>query len=69
MEQKNRVSSVTFILIAVCILGSVAASISIQEILPHLNKWQKAGYAIVGGIFIAMAAVIVNEMLSFFQNE
>ncbi len=69
MEKKHRISSVTFILLAVCILGSVAASFSLQEILPHLNKWQKVGYAIVGGIFIAMAAVILNEMLSFFQNE
>ena len=69
MEKKHTVSSVTIILFLVCILGSIAASFSIQEILPHLNKWQKGGYAIVGGIFIAMAAVIVNEMLSFFQNE
>lgn len=69
MEKKHRVSSVTFILLLVCILGSIAASFSLQEILPHLNKWQKGGYAIVGGIFIAMAAVIVNEMLAFFQNE
>lgn len=69
MEQKHRISSVAFILFAVCILGSVAASVSLQDILPHLNKWQKGGYAIVGGIFIAMAAVIVNELLAFFQSE
>jgi uncharacterized membrane protein len=69
MEKKHRISSATFILIAVCILGSVAASISLQHILPHLNRWQKGGYAIVGGIFIAMTAVIVNEILAFFQNE
>ncbi len=69
MEKKHRVGSVTFILFLVCILGSIAASVSILEILPHLNKWQKGGYAIVGGIFIAMAAVIVNEMLTFFQSE
>lgn len=69
MEKKHRAGSVTFVLIAVCILGSIAASFSLQEILPHLNKWQKGGYAIVGGIFIAMAAVILNEMLAFFQNE
>ncbi len=69
MEKKHTVSSVTFILFLVCILGSIAASISVMEILPHLNKWQKGGYAIVGGIFIAIATVIANEMLSFFQNE
>lgn len=69
MEHKHRVSSVAFILIAVCILGSVAASLSLQEIIPHLNKWQKVGYAVVGGIFIAVSAVIVNEILAFFQNE
>ena len=69
MKHKQRVSGVAFILIAVCILGSVAAALSLQEILPHLNRWQKGGYAIVAGIFIAMAAVIVNEMLAFFQNE
>jgi len=69
MEHKHKVSSVAFILIAVCILGSVAASLSLQEMIPHLNKWQKVGYAVVGGIFIAMAAVIVNEMSAFFRNE
>jgi hypothetical protein len=69
MEKKHRVGSVAFILFLVCIVGSIAASFSLREILPHLNKWQKGGYAIVGGIFIAMAAVILNEMLSFFQND
>jgi hypothetical protein len=69
MKQEHRVSGVTLILIAVCILGSVAASFSLQEIIPRLNKWQMGGYAIVGGIFIAMVAVIANEMLKFFQNE
>ncbi len=69
MEYKQRVSSATFILFAVSILGSVAASFSILEIISHLNKWQKAGYAVVGGIFIAMAVVIANELLAFFQNE
>jgi hypothetical protein len=69
MEKKHRVGSITFILLLVCIGGSIAASFSVREILPHLNKWQKGGYAIVGGIFIAMAVVILNEMLSFFQND
>ncbi len=69
MEHRNQISSVTFVLFAICILGSVAASISIQDILPHINKWQKAGYAIVGGVFIGMAAVIANELLSFFRSE
>ncbi len=69
MENRQRISGVVFILIGICILGSVAASFSIQDILLHLNKWQKAGYAIVGGIFIGLAAVIANEMLAFFQKE
>ncbi len=69
MEKKHKAGGITFILFLVCILGTIAASVSVQEILPHLNKWQKGGYAIVGGIFIAMAAVIVNEMMSFFQSE
>ncbi len=69
MEYKQRISSATFILFAVSVLGSVAASFSILDILPHLNKWQKAGYAAVGGIFIAMAVVIANELLAFFRSE
>ncbi len=69
MEEKNRVSGVTLILIAVCILGSVAASLTAHEIIPRLNRWQAGGYAIVGGIFIAIAAVIVNEILTFFRSE
>ncbi len=69
MEHKHRISGVAFILIAICILGSVAASLSIHEIIHDLNKWQAGGYAIVCGIFIALVAVIANEMLKFFQNE
>ncbi len=69
MEHKHKISGIVFILVAVCILGSVAASLSLREIIPHLNRWQKGGYAIVGGIFIALSAVILNEILSFFQSE
>ena len=69
MEEKNKVGGIAFVLMAVCIIGTIAASISLQEIIPHLNKWQKGGYAIVGGIFIAATVVILNQMLSFFRSE
>jgi chromate transport protein ChrA len=69
MEEKNKVGGVAFVLAAICIIGSVAASLSLREIIPHLNKWQEGGYAIVGGIFIAATVVIVNQMLSFFRTE
>ncbi len=69
MEQKHKISGISLILIAISLIGSVAASFSVHEIIRSLNKWQAGGYAIVGGIFIAMAAVIANEMLSFFRSE
>jgi hypothetical protein len=69
MAKKNEVGGTAFILAAICIIGSIAASLSLQELVSHLNKWQKGGYAIVGGIFIAVTVVIVNQMLSFFRPE
>ena len=69
MEKKHSISGVVFILLGICIIGSVAGSLSLQEIVHHQNKWQSGGYAIVGGIFIALAVVIVNEILKFFQGE
>ncbi len=69
MEKKQSISGIVFILLGICIVGSVAGSLSIQELVHHQNKWQSGGYAIVGGIFIALATVIVNEILKFFKGE
>ncbi len=69
MEKRNSISGVVFILLGISIIGSVAGSLSIQELVHHQNKWQSGGYAIVGGIFIALATVIVNEILKFFKGE
>ena len=68
MENKRSISGIVFILLGICIVGSVAGSLSLQEIIHHQNKWQSGGYAIVGGIFIALAVVIVNEILGFFKS-
>ncbi len=69
MENKRSISGIVFILLGISIVGSVAGSLSLQEIVRHQNKWQSGGYAIVGGIFIALAVVIVNEILGFFKSE
>ncbi len=69
MERKHSISGIVFILLGICIIGSVAGSLSLQQLIHHQNKWQSGGYAIVGGLFIALAAVIVNEILSFFRSE
>ncbi len=69
MESKKEVGGVAIVLAAFCILASVLGAISLEEIISHLNKWQKGGYAIAAGVFIAMSAVILNQILSFFQNE
>lgn len=69
MESKNKAGGIAIILAAFCIFASVAGAFSLQAILPQLNKWQKGGYAIAAGIFIAFAAVVVNQIISFFQEE
>lgn len=69
MESKRSISGIVFVLLGICIVGSVAGSLSLREIIHHQNKWQSGGYAIVGGIFIALAVVIVNEILGFFKSE
>ena len=69
MESKNQASGVAFVLGALCIVASIAGAFSLQEIVLQINKWQKVGYAAVAGVFIALAVVILNQVISFFSHE
>jgi hypothetical protein len=69
VESNNKANGTAIILIAFSILTSIAGAFSLTHLLPLLNRWQIAGYAIVAGIFIAVTAVILTQILRFFAAE
>ncbi len=69
MESKNQANGLAILLIAFCVLASVAGAFSLEEILPNLHGWQAGAYAAAAGIFIALTAVILTQILSFFATE
>lgn len=69
MNPKNEANLTSLIIGAVCIIMGTAAGISMREIVSRLNGWQDAGYVLAAGIFIALTAAILNQILSFFFDE
>ncbi len=69
MEQNRRADLKALIVGAVCIIMAAAGGIGMYHMISRLNGWQAAGYALVEGIFIALVAAIVNQILSFFSGE
>jgi hypothetical protein len=69
VESKNKVSGVAIFLIAFSVLTSIAGAFSLEQIIPHLKGWQAGAYAGAAGIFIALTAVILVQILSFFATE
>ncbi len=67
MNQNKEANLTSLIVGTVCIIMAVAGGLSMFHIVSHLNGWQAAGYALVGGIFIALFAVIINKIISFFS--
>ncbi len=64
----NKEANLTSIIVGViCIIMAVAGGLSMFHIISRLNGWQAAGYALVGGICIALFAVIINKIISFFS--
>ncbi len=69
MNQNKEADFSSIIVGVVCIIMAVAGGLSMLHIISHLNGWQAAGYALVGGIFIALFAVILNEIISFLRRR
>jgi len=69
VNPKKEANAISLVIGAVIIIMGAAASVSLHRILSHLNAWQAAAYALVAGIFIALVAVILNEILSFFYDD
>ncbi len=67
MNQNKEANLTALIVGTVCIIMAVAGGLSMFHIVSRLNGWQAAGYALVGGIFIALFAVIINKIISFFS--
>ncbi len=57
------------ILVAFTLLAAIAGAFSLEQIIPHLNRWQIVSYAIVAGVFIAASDVILMQILKFFSAE
>ena len=69
MRPKNEASGISLIVGVVCIVLAAVGAASLHNILPHIDGWQAAAYAIVGGIFIAVIGVILNSILLFFLDD
>lgn len=69
VRPKNEASGISLVVGVVCIVLAAVGAASLHNILPHLNGWQAAAYAIVGGIFIALIGVIINSILLFFLDD
>jgi len=69
VKPKNEASLKSLIVGAVCIIMGAAAGISLHEIVSRLSGWQAVGYVLVSGIFIALTAVILDQILSFFLDD
>lgn len=68
MKQNKEANLTSIIVGTVCIIMAVAGSLSMLHIISRLNGWQAAGYALVGGICIALFAVILTKIFSFFNR-
>lgn len=70
MDPKKEEANIVSIIVSVfCIVMGAAGGISMQHIISHINGWQAAAYAIVAGIFVAIAAVMLDRILSFFCDD
>jgi len=69
VKPKNEANLASLIVGAVCIIMGAAAGISLHEIVSRLSGWQDIGYVLVVGIFIALTAAILNQILSFFFDD
>ncbi len=64
----NKEANLTSIIVSiVCIIMAVSGGFSMLHIISRLNGWQAAGYVLVGGICIALFAVMINKIISFFS--
>ncbi len=69
MNQYKEADLTSIIVGIVCVIMAVAGGLSMLHIISRLNGWQAAGYALAGGICIAIFAVILNEIFSFFKRH
>ncbi len=66
MAAKNDFSWAKVILLAAfCILGSFGGAFSIQSLIEHHSPAVLIGYGVAAGIFIAISAVIILQIVSF----
>ena len=63
MESKSSLNWVTIVVGLFCLLGSFGAGRNIQWLIHRINGFQAVGYALVGGIFIAISAVVLTQVL------
>lgn len=69
MESGNRDSWVTIAVLIFTLAAGLGGGFSLSNMVPHIQEWQAPLYAIVGGIFIAIADIILIQIFSSFQNE
>jgi hypothetical protein len=67
---KNDFNWMTVILLAAfCILGSFGGGVSIRGLVEHHSGWGAAGLGVSAGIFIAISAVLIKQVLASLQDD
>ncbi len=69
MKHNKEANLKSIVVAAVCIIMAAAGGLRMLHMVAQLNGWQAAGYALVGGIFIALFAVILDKIISFFSGD
>ncbi len=69
MTSKKEANFTSLIVGAVVIIMGVLSGITLHKFVSGLNGWQAMGYALISGVFIALTAAIINEILSFFYDD
>ncbi len=68
MKPKNEPNFMTVVGVLFAIVASIAAGVNLSSLAPKIGGWAAAGYAIVAAIFVALAIVIVVQIMSSLRD-
>ncbi len=69
MASKNDISWITIVVTIFCVMASIGAGLNLQRLADRLSGAQAVGYWLVAGIFIALSAVILAQVLSALRKK
>lgn len=63
MKSENDLGKESIIVMFFCLLASLGAGFSLKGIVPGISGWQALAFAVGAGIFIAISAVLLYQLL------